>query len=131
MVHRDIKPSNILVFNRPPPYSGLIFKLSDLGISRSLAPSSGSTTATAIGTNLYSSEAFNITLRSRDLTAEELLAEDTFHLGVTLLQFVCALTNEELDIVRYEQIEVPEGRLKRIVEEVDDTIPKARSKNFP
>ena len=33
MVHRDIKPSNILVFNRPPPYSGLIFKLSDLGIS--------------------------------------------------------------------------------------------------
>ena len=52
-------------------------------------------------------------------------------MGVTLLQFVCALTMQELEIVRREQVEVPTGRLKGIIDEIDDTIPRARSKNFP
>ena len=132
MVHRDIKPSNILVFNRPPPFSGLIFKLSDLGISQSLNSVAGKTTTSmAAGTNMYCSEAFNITMRQRVLKPDELLAEDSFNLGVTILQFVCALTKAELDLVRYEQLEVPEGRLKKLVDDLEDEIPKARTKNFP
>ena len=69
MVHRCIKPSNILVFNRPPPYSGLIYKFSDLGISQAQGGPDGRTTSyTHAETGLYYSEALNITLRDRDLT---------------------------------------------------------------
>ena len=131
MVHNDIKPSNILVFNRPPPYEGLLYKLTDLGISVSLAPSLGTTTtATAIGTTLYNSEVFTMTIRDEELTSAQLLQEDTFNFGVTLFQVVCSLTEKELKLVRFEHPAYPEGRMKAILERLEDDIPRARTKNF-
>ena len=104
LVHRDIKPSNILIFHPSPPTQGFYFKLTDLGIAISLEHKSASTTtATALGTNLYLSERFQIAMREGDdLTKEQLLREDSFNLGVTLLQYVCSLTEEELMAVRFE-----------------------------
>ena len=61
----------------------------------------------------------------------QLLAEDSFQFGLTLLQFVCALTNDELKLIRTEPLEIPEGRLKNLVEDISDNLINARSKNLP
>ena len=41
------------------------------------------------------------------------------------------LTNKELEIIRLEQVEIPEGRLKAVVEETTRTLPVVRTLNFP
>ena len=130
IVHRDIKPGNVLAFRKPLPDPGILYKFADLGISISLAGSGATTTTAALGTQLYISELFRIKLlEGKDMTNEQLLAEDVFNLGVTFLQYVCSLSENELIWVRSGSSDAIEGRLS-FLEELEDKISNARTKRF-
>ena len=61
--HRDIKPANIIVFSRPSPFSGYVFKLADLGLVLPPKKTAESTYSTVTyGTPLYLSGAMSATL---------------------------------------------------------------------